>query len=82
MTVDVPTGNVEPDGGVHVSDGFSSTSSAAVASYVTAAPARLVAGTVTVPGTVITGAVVSATGSTTTWNVSWLEFPRRRSRCT
>ena len=57
----MPTGNVEPDAGLQVTDGFGSTVSVAVALKVTAAPSRLEACTSMLPGTVSVGGVVSWT---------------------
>jgi hypothetical protein len=63
VTVVVPTRNVEPDGGIHVTVGLGGlVSSVAVAEKLTTAPAELVASTVMLPGTVTVGAVVSDGG--------------------
>jgi hypothetical protein len=61
LTVVVPSANVDPDGGVHVTTGTPSTASLAVAPYVTTAPDPLVASAVMSAGTVRVGAVVSTT---------------------
>jgi hypothetical protein len=59
LTVVVPMGNVEPEAGVHVTGTEPSTSSVAVAVYVTTAPDALVASTVMLDGSERVGAVVS-----------------------
>jgi hypothetical protein len=60
-TVVVPTANVEPEAGLHVTAVEPSTMSVADAENATAAPAGLVASTVLFDGSVNTGAVVSET---------------------
>ena len=60
VTVLVPIGNVEADGGRHEND-VTPTASSAPASYETDAPSGAVAFVVMPPGTVTTGAVVSTT---------------------
>src|SRR5262249_3827843 len=60
LTVVVPFGNVEPDAGVQPKL-VTPTASVAFAVYVTAAPDAPVLGTVMLAGTVMTGAVLSAT---------------------
>jgi hypothetical protein len=63
-TVVCPTGNVEPDGGVHVTSTLPLTRSVAVAVNETAAPEALVAVTVMSAGSVSTAGVVSRTVTT------------------
>src|ERR1700733_6432135 len=57
----VPTGNVEPDGGVQRKEWSSSSEAVAVAVYDTTAPDALVAGVVMLDGTVIVGAAPNST---------------------
>src|SRR6266498_2270073 len=66
-TVVVPSGNVEPLAGVHVTATLPSTMSVALAVYVTTAPLALVASAVMFAGSVSAGGVVS---TTVTWNVA------------
>jgi hypothetical protein len=61
VTVVVPSGKVEPEGGAQERIGLGSMVSVAVAVYVTVAPAELVAEAVMLDGTVIVGGVVSVT---------------------
>jgi len=61
VTVVGPTGNVEPDGGLHVTGRGPSTRSIAFAANVTTAPLGPVASAVTLAGTVSAGGVVSTT---------------------
>jgi hypothetical protein len=70
LTVVVPRGKVEPEAGVHVTVTAPSTSSVAVAVYVTTAPDELVASTVMLDGRERVGAVVSAT-ALDTFTVIW-----------
>src|SRR5690349_4006785 len=63
-TVDVPSGNVAPDAGTQPKDGFGSTTSAAEAAYVTAAPLALVASAVMSSGSVRLGPTESRTVTT------------------
>jgi len=59
FTVLVPSGNVEPAGGLQLGVTGPSTTSLAVAWYVTGAPFGPVASAVVLPGSASTGAVVS-----------------------
>src|SRR3990172_10066734 len=61
LTVVVPSGNVEPDGGEQTTVGVVSMRSDAVTENVTTAPEGPVAGTVMLPGNVSVGGVVSVT---------------------
>jgi hypothetical protein len=64
LTMVVPAGNVAPDGCEQVGVTGPSTTSIAVAVYVTTAPAVDVAAATIAPGTLSTGGVVSATTTT------------------
>ena len=57
----LPSGNCDPDGGVHFTFGFGSMLSVAVTVYLTVAPFLLVANAVTTSGSLSTGGVVSPT---------------------
>ena len=59
LTVVFPSGNVEPEAGVHATATAPSTRSAAEAVKLTVAPLELVASAVIGAGTVIVGGVVS-----------------------
>ena len=72
VTVVDPTGNVDPDAGVHVGVIGPSTVSVAVAVNVSAFPEDDVVVSLMSAGTVTTGAVVSCT---VTWNDAVLVFP-------
>jgi hypothetical protein len=61
VTVVVPSGNVEPEAGVHVTGTEPSTGSEAEAVNLTTAPLALVAGTVMSDGSVKVGGVLSTT---------------------
>ena len=65
-TVVVPTANVLPLAGVHITVGDAEQLSVAVAVKLTTAPAGLVRVTVMLPGTVSTGAMESVMVSVTT----------------
>jgi hypothetical protein len=71
VTVVVPSGNVEPDAGVHVGMIGPSTASLADAVNVSAFPPLELVSTMSA-GTVTTGAVVS---TTLTWKLALLELP-------
>ena len=73
-TVVVPIGNTEPEGGVHTMVGVGSMLSVAVTVKWTTAPEGMVAFTVIGPGTVMTGAVVSAIVRSA-WEMSKNTFP-------
>jgi hypothetical protein len=72
VTVVDPTGNVDPEAGVHVGVIGPSTASLAEAANVSTFPAAELALSVTSAGTVTTGAVVS---TTLTWKLAVLELP-------
>jgi hypothetical protein len=72
VTVVAPTGNVDPDAGLHVNGRAPSIASDADAENVTTAPAALVDDAVMSPGTVTVGPCLSAT---VTLNVRVAELP-------
>lgn len=73
FTVVSPSGNVEPDGGVHVTGTFTPRRSLAVGVNVTAPPPGPVAEATIVPDSVSTGGVVTLT---CTVNVPLEVFPK------
>ena len=75
VTVVVPNANVDPDAGTHEKLATASSGSVAEATYVTTAPAELVASAVMSAGTVITGGVVSTVPVTVTWNDALEDWP-------